>query len=674
MKNIEPKEFKTLPDILRRRAEIQKDELLYTFLADGENEKDKYSYQKLDHQAKAIAAEIQKVAKKGDRVLMLYPAGMEYIASLYGCFYSGAIAIPAYPPRRNRNFFRIQSIINNSGATIAMTTKSIYNLIDRNFADEESLKNIKWIIFEDIDLENAKGWLNPNLIPDDLAILQYTSGSTGTPKGVMVSHGNVMANSEFIRIAFEYKQHNSLAVSWLPSFHDMGLIGCTFQSLYAGYPTVFMPPVAFLQKPENWFKAVTKYKGTSIGAPNFSYDYCTEKISEEELINYDLSNLDNVFCGAEPIRKETFVNFTEKFKTSGFLKNAFYPCYGLAEGTLIVTGGNNSEEPKYINIDSSTLEKNKIKILEKETENSQSFVSCGHAWTDTKVVLVNPETFEKCKVDEVGEIWVQGSSVCKGYWNNPEETERTFNAYLKDGKTGPFLRTGDLGFFVDDNLYITGRIKDLIIIRGVNHYPNDIEHSIEKCHEALRPNSNAAFSVDINNEERLVIVQELERTYMRNLNSEEVFENIRKQISIEFDLQIYAIVLIKTGSIFKTSSGKIQRRACKKAFLENSLNEIASWKQEITETKNILEEIPSTINEVQEWIINWLSKKLKINKELIDPEKAITSYGLDSLTAVELEQEVNTKFGINWSVASFLQENKISELAKEGFELIKKKD
>ncbi len=674
MKNIDPWNYKTLPDILRRRAKLQKDELLYIFLADGENEKDKYSYKKLDHQAKAIAVEIQKISEKGDRVLMLFPSGMEYIVSLFGCFYSGTIAVPAYPPRRNRNFFRIQSIINNSGATIAMTTKSIFNLIDRNFADEESLKGIKWIIFEDVNLDDEKNWNNPNLLPDDIALLQYTSGSTGAPKGVMVSHKNIVVNSEIIRKAFEYHQHHSLVVSWLPSFHDMGLIGCTFQPLYSGYPTVFMPPVSFLQKPENWFKAVTKYKGTSIGAPNFSYDYCTEKIAKEDLVNYNLSNLNNVFCGAEPIRKETFVNFTEKFKTSGFLKNAFYPCYGLAENTLIVTGGYNSDEPKYINIDSTFLEKNKIKILDKETENSKSFVGCGHVWNDTKVKIVNPEKFIECNNDEVGEIWVQGPSVCKGYWNNPEETERTFNAFLSDKKEGSFLRTGDLGFMYEDNLFVTGRIKDLIIIRGVNHYPHDIEHSTEKCHEALRPNSNAAFSVDIFNEERLVIVQEVERTHIRNLNAEEIFENIRKTISKEFDLQIYAISLIKTGSIFKTSSGKIQRRACKKAFLENSLNEVVSWKQEILETEILSEEIPSDLESVQEWIINWLSRKLNIKKDLIDPEKSILSYGLDSLTAVELEQEVNTKFGIKWSVASFIQENKISALAKEGFELIKKKD
>lgn len=272
MKTIEPKDFKTLPDILRQRAEIQKDELLYIFLEDGENEKEKYSYQKLDHQAKAIAAEIQKISNKGDRVLMLFPSGMEYITSLYGCLYSGAIAIPAYPPRRNRNFFRIQSIINNSGARIAMTTRSIFSLIDKNFAGEESLKNIKWIIYEDIDIENEKSLTDPNLHPNDIALLQYTSGSTGAPKGVMVSHKNIVANSEIIKKSFAYKQHISVGVNWLPSFHDMGLIGCIFQPCYTGFPSVLMPPVAFLQKPENWFKSVTKYKGTSIGGPNFTFD------------------------------------------------------------------------------------------------------------------------------------------------------------------------------------------------------------------------------------------------------------------------------------------------------------------------------------------------------------------------------------------------------------------
>jgi acyl-CoA synthetase (AMP-forming)/AMP-acid ligase II len=424
----------------------------------------------------------------------------------------------------------------------------------------------------------ASDWHEPEVSSDTLAFLQYTSGSTGTPKGVMVSHGNLLHNSEYIKQAFELTP-DSVSVTWLPSFHDMGLIDGIIQPLYTGFPVFLMPPASFVQQPIRWLQAISRYRATHCGGPNFGYELCVSKITPEQRENLDLSSWCSAYNGAEPVRKDTLKRFSAAFKPCGFRASSFYPCYGMAETTLMVSGGGVKDEPVYCTVQADTLEQNRVVEASEDTQNVRHLVGCGRSWLETKIVIADPELLTRCAPGKVGEIWVSGASVAQGYWNRPEQTKQNFNAYLADTGEGPFLRTGDLGFLQGSELFITGRIKDVIIIRGRNHYPQDIELTVEKSHSALRPGCGAAFAVEIEGRERLVVVQELERSYLRKLDVNEVVGNIRQAVVAQHGLQVYATVLVKTGSIPKTSSGKIQRHACCSGFLTGSLNVMEDWSE-----------------------------------------------------------------------------------------------
>jgi acyl-CoA synthetase (AMP-forming)/AMP-acid ligase II len=570
--------FSTLVDLLGYRAQKQSDQTAYTFLQDGEIEVGRLTYQELDQQARAIATQLQSLNATGSRALLLYPPGLEFITAFFGCLYAGVAAVPAYPPRRNQNMSRLQAIVASSQAAVALTTTSLLGDIESRFAESPELTELRWLATDNITSDQAAAWQEPEVSSDTLAFLQYTSGSTGTPKGVMVSHGNLLHNSAMIHKSFA-DTPNSQGVSWLPPYHDMGLIGGVLQPLYVGAPMVLMSPLAFLQKPLRWLQAISHYKATTSGGPNFAYDLCIRKITPEQLASLDLSSWEVAFTGAEPVRAETLEQFAATFDPCGFRKEAFHPCYGMAETTLIVSGGLRTVPPVIRKIDGAALEQNRVVPAVRKQESIRGFVGCGQNLLDQKILIVDPESLTPCPADKVGEIWVSGPSIAQGYWNRPEETQQTFQAYLADTGDGPFLRTGDLGFLQDGELFITGRIKDVIIIRGQNHYPQDIELTVEKSHPALRPGCGAAFAVEVKGSERLVIVQEVERSYLRKLDVNEVVGSIRQAVAAEHALQIYATVLVKTGSIPKTSSGKIQRYACRAGFLAGSLNVVEDWSE-----------------------------------------------------------------------------------------------
>ena len=459
-----------------------------------------------------------------------------------------------------------------------MTTISILSDLEQRWGEEEELAQLKWLATDTMEA-NGQEFVPKSLTPDSLAFLQYTSGSTGTPKGVMVTHGNIIHNQQLIQQAFGHSEQ-SIGVGWLPLFHDMGLIGHVFQPIYVGFPSILMPPVAFLQKPIRWLKAISKYRATTSGGPNFAYDLCVKKVKPEQLTNLDLSSWDLAYSGAEPVRAETLEQFSKQFAHCHFNYSAFYPCYGMAETTLFATGGDKNQKPVIQGVLAGELEQNSVVETEISSPESRVFVGCGRPYLNTTVTIVNPESLTRCEKGQVGEIWVSGASIASGYWNRPETTQESFQAYLKDTGEGPFLRTGDLGFFSNGELFVTGRLKDVIIIRGQNYYPQDIEMTVQKSHLAMRHNCGAAFTVEVKGEERLVIIQEVERTYLRKLNVNEVVGNIRQAVTAEHSLQVYATVLVKTGSIPKTSSGKIQRHACKFGFLNRSLNVVEDWSED----------------------------------------------------------------------------------------------
>jgi acyl-CoA synthetase (AMP-forming)/AMP-acid ligase II len=562
----------TFIDVLRERALHQPEEIAYTFLLDGDTESDCLTYQSLERQARVIAATLQSYQAIGERALLLYPPGLEFIAAFFGCLYAGVVAVPAYPPRRNQKRTRLEPIIADAEATLVLTTASLLPTI----REVLPLINRHCIATDDLSNDIASAWKEPIINSQSLAFLQYTSGSTGIPKGVMVSHGNLVHNSTLIYQLFGHSPQ-SRGVIWLPLYHDMGLVGGVLQPLYGGFPVTLMSPISFLKKPLRWLQAISRYQATTSGGPDFAYDLACRRISPEQRSSLDLSSWEVAFSGAEPIRAQTLEQFATYFSHCGFRREVSYPCYGMAETTLIVSGGLKTEPPIIRHLKAVELEKNRVVSASKEEENTRSIVGCGRSWLNQKIVIVDPESLTLCKPNQVGEIWVSGASVALGYWQHQEQTKLTFNSYLADTGEGPFLRTGDLGFCQDGELFITGRIKDLMIIQSRNHYPQDIEMTVEQSHPALRPSSGAAFSIVFAEQEKLVVTHEIERSYLRNLNLNEVIGAIRRAVAEEHDLQVYTVLLLKIGGIPKTSSGKVQRRACRERFLAGSLDVVADW-------------------------------------------------------------------------------------------------
>lgn len=575
-----PAEASTLVDILRWRALHQPDWLAYTFLEDGETEEVHVTYADLDRQARAIGAWLQGLGTYGERALLLYPPGLEFIAGFFGCLYAGVVAVPVYPPypaRLDRTLPRFRAIANDAQPVAILTSSTLLSIAERMWEQALDLQALRWLATDTIDSNLAEQWQQPVLDSTSLVFFQYTSGSTAAPRGVMLTHGNLLHNSALIQHCCEHTAE-SRGVIWLPPYHDLGLIGGILQPFYASFPVTLMSPVAFLQRPLRWLQAISRTRGTTSGGPPFAYDLCVRKITPEQRATLDLSSWDVAFIGAEPVRYETLERFAATFAHCGFRREAFYPCYGLAEATVLASGGLKAAPPVVFTAQSTALERDCVITSPGGADGTQKLVGCGQRLGDQKIIIVHPETLTRCSPDEVGEIWIAGPSVAQGYWNRPEDTERIFRAYLADTGEGPFLRTGDLGFLKDGELFVTGRLKDLIIIAGHNHYPQDIELTVERSHPSVRPGCCAAFSVDIAGEERLVIVAEVERRYQpkqdQSPDVEVVARAIRRAVAESHELRVYAVLPLKPGSIPKTSSGKIQRHICRTSFLTGSLDVI----------------------------------------------------------------------------------------------------
>ncbi|MEL6929126.1 MAG: fatty acyl-AMP ligase [Cyanobacteria bacterium J06600_6] len=576
----------TLVDLLQIRAESQPNQTIYNFLVDGETESVSLTYKQLEQKAKAIAAYLQSVCSPHDRVLLLFPAGLDYITAFFGCLYAGVIAIPAYPPRPNRSLNRIHNILDNAQTDVALTNSETLQGLERQLSSTTELQNLRWITTDTIDSKAVSSWQQPDVSESDIAFLQYTSGSTAEPKGVRIAYKNLLHNLEAIHNCFRHSTQ-SKGVIWLPPYHDMGLIGGVLQPLFGDFPVTLMSPLMFLQNPLRWLKAISRDGATTSGGPNFAYDLCVRKFKPEQLIGLDLSTWKVAFNGAEPINHETLANFAETFAPYGFDYDAFYPCYGMAEATLIISGGSKDAAIVTKSVQGKALEQNKIAIADANELHPHTLVSCGQSLTDQKLAIANPETLATCPPGEVGEIWVSGASIAQGYWRQPDITAATFDAYLQDTGEGPYLRTGDLGFIDRGELFFTGRLKDMIVIKGRNHYPQDIEKTVEETSSWIRPSCVASFSVDLQGEEKLVVLAEVERRYWSSnrakakangkapsseiVTVKELTQTIRREISKNHDLQVYATLLLKPGSLPKTSSGKIQRHACRTDFLANTV-------------------------------------------------------------------------------------------------------
>jgi acyl transferase domain-containing protein/acyl-CoA synthetase (AMP-forming)/AMP-acid ligase II/acyl carrier protein len=546
----------------------------FRFLIEGETEEARVTYEELEAQARAIAASLASHRAAGERALLVYPAGLEFIAAFWGCIYAGVIAVPVFPARLHRQLPRLLAIAADCDAKFVLTTTKIRGQSEDLFKRAPELKKLHWLASDDVPSALAAEWKDPGANLETLAFLQYTSGSTSAPRGVMVTHGNLLHNLSCLRQVFGFSRE-SVGVTWLPHYHDMGLIGGLLQPLYAGGEMIVMSPSSFLQRPLRWLAALSRYRATTMVAPNFAYELCAQKISAENRAGLDLSMIQVALCGAEPVRPDTLTQFAAAFGPCGFRTEAFRPAYGLAESTLIVSGHSAGGAPVTRYVQADALQRHRVEPVPSGAAGGRTLIGCGGVAPGLKVVMVDPETRRPCAADGVGEIWISGPSVAKGYWNKPAETEQTFGARLESGD-GPFLRTGDLGFLDNGQVFVTGRLKDLIIIRGSNHYPQDLEHTVERSHRALRPASGAAFSIESDGAERLVIVQEVNDPDA--VPGEDAVAAIRRALTESHDLHPEAVVLIQPRSIPRTSSGKIQRYACRDAFLVGGLEVVHEWR------------------------------------------------------------------------------------------------
>ena len=561
----------SLIEILRFRAHYQAERYAYIFLRDGESEGGSLDYAALDQRARIIAGWLQSWCSKGKRALLIYSDPLEFISAFFGCLYAGVLAVPTQPPTRSRTSRRISSITSDAQPVVILTTADLVPKLEQQCRQISELTNLPIQTTETIPAEFAADWRDPQIVPDELAFLQYTSGSTASPKGVMITHGNLMHNLAHIQAAWE-NTSECVNGTWLPAFHDMGLIEGILQPMYCGYPSVIMPSISFLQRPVRWLRMITKYKVTNSGGPNSAFDLCVQKIKPEQCESLDLSSWSFCYNGSEPVRKRTLEQFFQAFQPYGLRWESIHPGYGLAEATLLVSGGRRLHEPLFCTVRKESLSRNDFEPAQPGESGACTLVSSGPIHPDYfDVVIVDPETMKECDQGKIGEIWLKGPSVAKGYWDQPEKTSSTFHAYESESGRGPFLRTGDLGFIRDGELFVTGRLKDVIISAGRNHYPQDIELTAENAHSAIRSGCGAAFCVDDGTEERLVIVCEVDRINLRSFDFEGIVGAVRQAVAEEHEISVWEVYLIRTGSIPKTSSGKIQRQICKERLLAGEL-------------------------------------------------------------------------------------------------------
>jgi acyl-CoA synthetase (AMP-forming)/AMP-acid ligase II len=562
---------RTVLEVLEYRAAAHGERTAFISLEE-DAEQERLTFSQLWTRQRAVAQALRGAGLAGQRVLLFYLPGMDFVTAFFACLAAGAVPIAVPPPLPTERTSRIHAIVEDASATAVLTAGPLVDLLRPWLAESEALARLP-LIATDSATEAPGEAPGHRPAPAELAFLQYTSGSTRVPRGVMVSHANLMANLECIRRTIHLNE-DSVSVTWLPCFHDMGLINGVLAPVYSGCVSVMMSPLAFIRRPQRWLEAISRYRGTHSGGPNFAYDLCVRKLKPHEREGLELSSWRQAYLSAEPIRRDTMERFHQAFASHGFRRAAFYPCYGLAEATLAVTGGSLEAEPFFLSVDNAALEAGRVAEVDHGAPGSTAVVGCGQAGLDTEVLLVDPKLRRPVGRDEVGELWVRGPGVARGYLGHEKETRETFGAHLDSGE-GPYLRTGDMGFSRGEEIFLVGRLKDVLIIRGRNYHPHDLEWTAGQSHPALRAGCAAAFLVEEQGQERLVLAQELTREPPQGSGAEELVGDIRQAISEQHALKVDVVVLVSAGGIPRTSSGKIQRRLCRTLFLERKLDEVA---------------------------------------------------------------------------------------------------
>ena len=556
---------RTLIDVLRDRAAAQPDGTAFTFLEAGEREEGSLTWADVERRSRAIGAAIQARVPQGTRVLVMLQPGLDFVPAFFGVLYAGAIAIPVYPPsggKADRSSQRLRGMVVDAGVSLVLSSATLRDRTALLAPLVPELAAIPWLCLEDVEDAAGEAWRIPPVDGDTIALLQYTSGSTSAPRGVMVTHANLRANLEHgARLA--HYDANSIAVSWLPVNHDMGLINGILQPVFSGYPAYLMSPAAFLQRPARWLQAISRYGATHSGGPNFAYDLCTRRVTAEDCGALDLRSWRIAYNGSEPVRRGTLENFHRAFARCGFRWSALRPAYGLAESTLLVSSGP-ADGPAYA-----------------DGPGGRSLVASGVVEDPDAIRIVDPQSRVQLPDGAIGEIWLRNASVASGYWNKPHETAATFAGVISSTGEGPYLRTGDLGVVVNGRLFVTGRIKDVLIVRGVKHYPQDLEATAEHAHAVVRPGCCAAFAVERDGGEGIALVVESDaRAASSDATLVEAITAIRRSVAEEHQVAPCAVAIVAAGSLPKTTSGKLQRFLCREGFARGAFPVLAAWQTE----------------------------------------------------------------------------------------------
>jgi acyl-CoA synthetase (AMP-forming)/AMP-acid ligase II len=554
-------------DVLTRHATNRPHETAFIFVYE-DGTRPSLTFAELAGAVGRLARRLREADARGERAVLLYRPGLDFVVAILACFSAGIAAVPVRFVRNERELPHLLGVIRDSGARYVLSTSALQKSLEPVFGLEAKAA-VRWIATDEVSTSASDiAELGHDVSPSDIAFLQYTSGSTGHPKGVVVTHANLLHNMRMVRTAFRHDDSTVFA-GWLPLHHDMGLMGNVFQPLFLGIKSVLFSPMSFLISPVAWLRAISEWRATTSGAPSFAYEMCVEKIRPEHMQGVDLSSWKIAFNGAEPVKVNVIEAFIEKFGPYGFRPEAFYPCYGMAEATLFVTGGDPSARITSIAVDPDRLAQNVVT----DAPTTTRLAGCGTIHEGQVLRIVDPTTLRKLEDDKIGEIWIRGESIAQGYWNRPEETRATFGATTEDGE-GPFLRTGDLGFLRRGELFVTGRLKDILIVRGRNYYPDDVETCVYQSHEALRPRGSAAFMVEDSDGERLIVVSEVERSALRKLDGslvKAVLTRARRDVADCIGLTLSELVLIAPGTLPKTSSGKVRRRHCRELFQQVQL-------------------------------------------------------------------------------------------------------
>jgi acyl-CoA synthetase (AMP-forming)/AMP-acid ligase II/acyl carrier protein len=631
--------------VLESQAANNPEKIAFSESVSISTEENEISYRTLSERVKSLAFSISQQCNFGDRVIILMPNSIDYVVGFFACVYAGVIAVPAYPPhKKKRDWSRLNSIVNDCKPIMALHQADDAERIT-SWLGEYSLQ-IKSFALDSSDINNAKHWCPPTLDKHDVAYLQYSSGSTGTPKGVMLSHDNLINNTLLIIDNFEINKKDKF-INWLPLYHDMGFVGGILSPIRVGAKIHLLPSAKVAQSPLVLFETITKHQITATAAPNFIFNIAVEKISAEEKQHIDLSTLRLFVNGAEPINAETLTKFNEYFSGNGLSPKVVKPSYGMAEACLLVTYTQMNSVFNTIKVDANKLLIDKIVL---DGVSGKDIASSGVLLPEIAVKIVDKNTRVELPNGFVGEIMLKGKSISRGYWQKSELNVTTFDQAVGDNYG--FMATGDLGFISTnngkENLYVTGRQKELLIINGCNYYPQDIEHTLLSLSEQLMPHGAAIFEVNTNsNTKEVVLIQELTRKAFKQKKYQEVIKNIRALVAEVHELKLTSIVLLKPATLAKTSSGKIQRIATRNAYIHKQLSIVDSWQQDALVNIQLAPISSFTAKNIATWVMQWIAIRISVDVSELSATQPLTQIGLDSIDAMTLTHELSKQLGLN---------------------------